>query len=461
VTCEPAFEEVEVVQPVCEADIEEMERRITHRVESRLKQRWHFKQNGLYTFEARKLFMKLAPHVSANKLPRIVRTFLDFAGVKGKHQPSRAVLGQICLEMRGLAMTQVAERAARAKHRCLTWDGSKDKHIKNMSMHIGLSRDEEGDDREGELLFCGFTPMESGTAEHGKDAIVSRLDEIKTCANVSGVLQNLLDNVHIAMFDEGFMTDHAPTEAAIANLIKEEIRKWIAINATDVVEGSEHHALLSAELRAYCYEHKIDNIAKILFEAFDEITQKGDYLPRIHRSTRHAKPSAKTWMFAAHKLLGRSGGTESKANDLNMHLDFVIWLKKHNDNDSIKLLKSLGALVGERFWSTCKAAAMLYALMEPIQLFMHEQQYLDAANRRTENQLKTSVRTLSTFSIEKPTHDIVTRMMAKIVAEKQVCSSISLWIDGASIAGWSQNETSRRTGIPHPRDSNICNAVDQ
>eukprot|EP00961_Rhodomonas_salina_P206875 2792945-Rhodomonas_salina.1 len=102
--------------------------------------------------------------------------------------------------MKGLAQTQVVEKAVAAEDRCLTWDGLKDRKMKNLLMHIGVPapRAANGSQQEPDALFCWYGVMKNGSAEAGAETIMNTINYIKEAAMTSGLV-SLYDQIHVAM----------------------------------------------------------------------------------------------------------------------------------------------------------------------------------------------------------------------------------------------------------------------
>jgi hypothetical protein len=89
-------------------------------------------------------------------------------------------------------------------------------------------------------------------------------------------------------------------------------------------------------------------------------------------------------------------------------------LEENDLDEGEAMLDSLGPLVGNRFWANLKTAALLYGLAPVIVDYLTN---VCPALHKTENQHNHSVRTLSTFMLDKSEVELIERNKARVLQE--------------------------------------------
>ena len=353
--------------------------------------------NNRYRNAARMLCWKLLPHVSVAKTQFILKAFLKFCGAEGQQLPSDRQLARFIIEMKHLALYQAAVMMGESKYRGFTHDSTTGMDGKMITVSVTGEAKEGSKIKGPRVLSLGTMVVSSGEAEEGARAVIQLIMMMMKAAELAGN-HALARKINIAMFNVGTQHDHNATEDKIDYYIEEEIRKWCEAN---VHKWEKCPYILQKKacwlIRHYCFEHKIDNLAKAIPDVCDDFCAMGGYLVGWDETCRHDKPSGANWMHAAHKLIGRKGGRDKPgSNPLNINTQFKDHLIRKHKHAELAMLQSLGCIVGERFWARCKQGAMLYSLIGEIRAFLEVayKAVKKSHGTATENQLEHSVRML-------------------------------------------------------------------
>ena len=143
------------------------------------------------------------------------------------------------------------------------------------------------------------------------------------------------------------------------------LQNWHMVNMAGYADKTPaKQANISSFNRHYCLDHKVDNLGKegvaamhkwALLEGFVKANLMGGLC------------TGKNWVWCAHKLLGIPSALTTETN---LHTRFVAWLVQNDKDVSLRILKYLGPLVGERFWANYYNAACLYAIRDDIMDFL-------------------------------------------------------------------------------------------
>eukprot|EP00286_Rhodomonas_abbreviata_P005766 CAMPEP_0181320196 /NCGR_PEP_ID=MMETSP1101-20121128/17989_1 /TAXON_ID=46948 /ORGANISM="Rhodomonas abbreviata, Strain Caron Lab Isolate" /LENGTH=663 /DNA_ID=CAMNT_0023427873 /DNA_START=307 /DNA_END=2297 /DNA_ORIENTATION=- len=390
----------------------------------KVKARFMLMEKNRYKNHACMLCWKILPHVSITKANHILKACLQFCGAENQQLPSDRQLARFIVEMKHLALYQAAVMMGESKYRGFTHDGTTGMDGKMITVSVtGEAKD--GKSKGPRVLTLGTAVVSSGEAEEGARAVISLIMSMMKAAEMAGD-QETASKINIAMFNVGTQHDHNAGEDKIDDIIEEEVLKWCQEN---VHKWEKCPYLLQKKavrlIRHYCFEHKIDNLAKAIPDACDDFCSLGKYLDGWDVNCRHDKPSGANWMHATHKLIGRKGGKEKPgSNPLNIHTEFKDHLIRTDKQAELGMLQSLGCIVGERFWARCKQGALLYSLVGEVRSFLEGgyKAIKKSHGTATENQLEFSVRMLSCFSLhqQKFSEADIARNMIRVLCETRV-----------------------------------------
>jgi len=390
----------------------------------KVKARYRLMDKNRYTNDARMLCWSLLPHVSVSKCNHILKACLRFCGAENQQLPSDRQLARFIVEMKHLSLYQAARMMGESKWRGLTHDGTTGMDGKLITVSVtGESKNSES--KGPRVLTLGTAVVASGEAQEGARAVIHLIMSMMQAAEMAGD-HELAGKINIAMFNVGTQHDHNAGEDKIDDIIEEEILKWCSENVPKWEKCPYNLQKKAVRLiRHYCFEHKVDNLAKAIPDACEDFCSLGKFLEGWDPNCRHDKPSGVNWMHAAHKLMGRKGGKDKpNSNPLNIHTQFKDHLIRNEKHAELAMLKSLGCIVGERFWARCKQAAMLYGLVGEMRTFLEVQfkAVKKSHGTSTENQLEHSVRTLSCFSLQqqKFSEEDIARNMVRVLVEVRV-----------------------------------------
>eukprot|EP00961_Rhodomonas_salina_P012811 172564-Rhodomonas_salina.1 len=357
----------------------------------------------------------------------VLKAVLNHAGVNDtRHIPSRSILSRMMIEMLNLSRFHAGQTLAKAKHRSITHDGTTGLQGKMITACISTEAEKEGDNAR--VMSIGSVLQSDGTAKQGCGGMLELIRDVQWVLNVAGY-PGMAKQVTIACFNAGTQSDSAKGEDAINDLLEIEIVKWH-------VENTPGWSTMSREvqrgfvqlIRCYCYQHKVDNLSKGVETAFEKLSAL--FLPTLkdkYKSSGHKTPSASNYMHAAQKLIGMKGG-KSNGNTLNIHKEFKDHLERKGMVKELEMLGGIGALVGDRFWARNKNAAVHYGLLGALTDFLNTEykQLRRSKQDYTENQLVTSVRTLSTFSLglAECTEEQIQQVMVHILAHLRAQAAI-------------------------------------
>ena len=107
----------------------------------------------------------------------------------------------------------------KSKYRGLTHDGTTGQAGKMVAASVSGAND--GDDKP-QVLSLGSRIVASGTAADGAAAMIDLIALLGVVAAAAG-RHDLVEKLNITMFNEGTMTDHAPGEDAIDDILEGHI----------------------------------------------------------------------------------------------------------------------------------------------------------------------------------------------------------------------------------------------
>eukprot|EP00961_Rhodomonas_salina_P004023 55373-Rhodomonas_salina.1 len=142
--------------------------------------------------------------------------------------------------------------------------------------------------------------------------------------------------------------------------------------------------------------------------------------------------SAKNWLWSTHKLLGHPS---KYTTEHCKHEAFKVWINSLESwsakSKAFFLLRSLGPLVGDRFWAVFKNAACIYALRRYIQQFLVDNLAVCAGEKgRTEDAHSKAVHTISCMDL---VGDAVPRHQCRIMNEVRVKGLLGIIVMGAAL----------------------------
>ena len=314
------------------------------------------------------------------------------ADVQKRLIPSNSTLWNAAVDMYSLNMLMVGDVVGSAEHISAGVDSS-NKGAKDLQAAVFHTSTRE------RPLFAG---QRQRTAKDGKgwaDAFEDIVNDINEIASAAGPAYQhaTAAEFNIASFasgknGDGFMTDHCQIETKGIDELEARIRVWATENIRHFSEQTEEEKNSFCYVaRGFCFQHKADNIAKAGKESFKKFRTLTKTLD-AKRTKELSFSSGITFCWCAHKCLGMPN---SVATDLNLHYDFVLWLKKQGRENELTVVKSLGPLVGDRFWAVYKNAALIYYLRNAIMEFMDVRTYVARGSQKPENNLAATIRSMS------------------------------------------------------------------
>jgi hypothetical protein len=270
------------------------------------------------------------------------------AAVVKKLVPSRTTIRNCAVEMLALSDIMIAEKVSQGERRTLAFDGSNNglKDLQSIQAHVS-----DGSGRGSTAVHLGAIQKFSKTGKDGAEAIMQRMGDINetvAAARQAGATVNSAQPVHPVMFagtQGGGMSDHCLIESVTFDELERVCGEWCSANIPDWQNKSrEEQDDMTHFARAYCFAHKADNLAKAVKTSLKLYRLRRKALTGQQKKELYLS-SATTWCWCAHKCLGMPG---SVSTDLNLNVDFKLWLKSNGKEEELLLLDSLGPLVGDR-----------------------------------------------------------------------------------------------------------------
>ncbi len=276
------------------------------------------------------------------------RAFKMPAAVVKKLVPSRTTIQNAAVEMLALSDIMIAETVSNAERRTLAFDGSNNglKDLQSIQAHVS-----DGSGNGSTAVHLGAIQKMSKTGKDGAEALIQRMNDVNetvAAARNKGATVNSTQPVHPIMFagsQGGGMSDHCLIEGVTFDELERICCEWCAVNFPDWSNKTrEEQDDMTHFARAYCFAHKADNLAKAVKTSLKLYRLRRKALTGQQKKELYLS-SATTWCWCAHKCLGMPG---SVSTDLNLNVDFKLWLKSNGKEEDLKLLASLGPLVGDR-----------------------------------------------------------------------------------------------------------------
>ena len=361
------------------------------------------KHKGRYTPEMRQMcyqFMKRG--VSMRALPHVIAAAFAFANITSVQIPSQTTLRNMLTEMDLLSTLHVATEYKDHSNMGIAFDGS---------MRDGQALQVLDVIFPGKTMTLGVHALKGKDAESNLEGIQDRFDEMRRLAAMYEGNSDGITLTKLCQGENGGMcpSDHAASEeltkTKIENLIREELMEfeWFREKSID-----EQDAYVKIQ-RAYCYQHKIDNLSKACFgEAFKSLRAMYGVDEGEVRGVRTV--CANQYVYAAHKLVAGC----SKSQDLSIHDEFkafltnIILCEDSSEEEiqdaemALKILAMAGPLPGSRFWATHKNAAVWSYLRKSVGAFLNQRyQVMLRTPGMEENKLHQAVREQSSMLIIK------------------------------------------------------------
>jgi hypothetical protein len=323
-----------------------------------------------YNEEMRACVRKLAPYMSANAVHRALCVALNQFGMKTVKIPAPATIANMIVEM------EMASKLQLAMEVCL-------------AQHASWAQDATG--KAGSKYACASisTPAEGGGVQTRalsiqKVASGSSVDEAAGYKQMMAIMKALADAVLgkettvagklgfqkfvAANGGQGMLTDHAAGETKIGDIYEEWVLTEMQKDAVFAEKPLPEQQLAARFFRAFCYEHKIDNIGKEIVVALNNLSIDAGDLAPADLGRGKFPDTGINLIKSIHKMVGKS----SSGDSLLLHSDFLRYCQNKGYTDVVTVLHSLGPHVGDRFWALFKNASRVFYMAKTIREYLEQ-----------------------------------------------------------------------------------------